>query len=97
MEEDIHVKATIGVEASDAVETATISMISDSISESFLNSSIHQTKNKTPTPYNSPTQSSEHTSSLKHGQVLPLGFVMSSPKPSDDSDSHTIAQMLRSF
>lgn len=29
--------------------------------------------------------------------VLPLEHVMSSPKPFDDSDSHTIAQILHSF
>lgn len=97
MEEDIPDEATVGTKASDDVETANTSKIFLLIFESVLNSSIPQPKTKTLTHDNSPTQPFEHTPSPEHDMVLPLGPVMSSPKPYDDSDSYTIAHILRTF
>lgn len=97
MEKDITAEATTGTEASNIIETTPSCMIFDLISDNVFNYSIPQPENKTPTPHYSPNQLSKHTPTPEHDMGLPLGPVMTSPKPFDDSDSITIAQILSFF
>lgn len=96
MEGNILVEATTGAEVSDAVETATIGMLSDLISDNVLNSSNPQPESKTPSSRQSPQYSSKYTPSPNHDKTLFISHVMPPPKPNskfdvDESDSHTIS------